>query len=108
MGRIDVDDVEAGLLRAQCRVAVPAPQIGDIGLVHGARLHRIVGESGDRHMGGAERHLAGIKVRAVGAVVGELDTGQGIVFVHRIGHARERGNVAIVPQPELDVRRDIG
>ena len=39
--RIDVDDVEAGLTGAQCRLAMPTAQLADIATVHALRLHRV-------------------------------------------------------------------
>ena len=39
--RIDIDDVEPGLLRAERGIAMPSPQVADVLLVHRARLHRM-------------------------------------------------------------------
>ena len=40
VGRIDVDDVEAGLARTQRRFAVPALELANVAPVHALRLHR--------------------------------------------------------------------
>ena len=67
---VDVDDVVAGLQRAADRVAVPAPQVGDVGLGHRPRLDRVVVRSeATGRCCGAERGLPAVQVRAVEPVV---------------------------------------
>ena len=108
MGRVDINDVEAGVLGPERRRLVPAAQVGDVLLVHGARLHGIVREGRHGQVRRAHRHLAGSQVGPVHAVVGELEPGQRAVRVNRFGHAGEDRDVPLVPQPQLDEGRDVG
>ena len=48
MAGIDIDEIVAGVLGAQGGGAMGAAQIADVGLVHGARLDRIVIDSSRR------------------------------------------------------------
>ena len=104
---VDIDDVEARALGADRRVLVPAAQVFDIGRIHRPRLHRIIIESGDRQMRGAERHFAGIVVGPVGAVVRKFNPRQGILGMDRVAHLGQRRDVAIIPQPQFDEGRDL-
>ena len=107
MGGIDIDDVEAGALRPLRRLAMPAPQIGDILLVHGAGLDRVGGEGGNGQMRGSHGDLAAVEVRPVHAVIGELDPRQRVMAMDRLAHAGEAGDILIVPEAQLDEGRDL-
>ena len=41
------------------------------------------------------------------AVVGQLDAGQGAVCVYRLGHQGQGRDVVVVPEPALDVGRQV-
>ncbi len=106
VGAVETDQVEAGGPAAPRRVGEPAAQVGDVLLVHRPRGDGIVGEGADRQRGGRERHLLRVHVRPVDAGISELDAGERAVGLHRLGHAGDRGDILILPQPELDERRD--
>ncbi len=76
MRAVEADQIETRDTRSLGGVDEPAPQVSDVGLVHRAGLHRIVGEGADRQGGRRQRHLLGVEVRAVDAGIGELDAGQ--------------------------------
>ena len=108
MRAVKADQVKARLLAAANGVAEPAAQVLDVGLVQGAGLHR-VGEKGqDRAAGDRQGHLARVKVRPVDAAVGQLDAGQRPMRLHRLGHAGQSGDVAVVPQVLFDEGGDFG
>lgn len=46
VGRVDVDDVEPSLLRADRGVAVPLPKVADVLPIHRSRLDRIIVDDG--------------------------------------------------------------
>ena len=104
VGGVDVDDVESGAAGAQRGLAMPAPEIADVRGAHGTGLCRVIPGRGG-HGARCERDLPGIQVRRVHAAVHELDGGQSTVPVNGVRHQGEGGNVGIVPQPALDVRR---
>ena len=96
MAGIDVDDVEARIEGAPGGGTVDAAQLGDIGLVERARLHRI--DPVMHQVGRCERNFAAEAVGHVMAAVDKLDGGEAAVLVHRVSHEGKGGNVAIVPQ----------
>ena len=102
---VDIDEVESGIQRPPHGLPVPAAQVGDVAKRHGPGLNRVVGESGDRQIGGAHGRGARCEVGAVHAVVGQLDSGQRPVVVDALGHHRQRGDVGVVPQADLYERR---
>ena len=106
MGGIDINEVKAGALGPLHRLEMPFADVADVLHIHASRLHRIIGEGGDRQMRRAHRHFAGIKVRAVHAVIGQLDPGQRPALMDLVHHARERRNIAVIPQAQLDERCD--
>ncbi len=55
----------------------------------------------------SQQHFARVQVRRGGAVVRQLQRGQRAVRVHLVAHQRQRGDVAVVPQPRLHVRREV-
>jgi hypothetical protein len=75
--------------------------------VHGAGLNRMLVVL-DRPVHGSDRHLAAVQVGRRLRIVDELDAGQAAVGVNRLGHARQVGDVAIVPQARLGKGRDVG
>ena len=99
VGRIHTHDVEARLLRVQRGTAVPAAIVGDVGLRHRARMDGV--DAVHRPRARRHRHLAARHVARVVAHVGELDRGEAPVPVHELRHARERGDIALVPQTDL-------
>ena len=107
MSRVDVDEVEPGLARPQRRHPVPSAQVADVLLVHGAGLHRVVGEGGHRQARRGHRHLPRVEVGAVHPVVGELDPRQRPELVDPVRHPRQHRDVAVVPQPQLDEGGDV-
>ena len=102
MRTVKADQVETGLLAAAKGVAEPPAQVADVFPVHRPGLHRIGGEGEDRSAGDGQRHLARIEVRAVDAGIGKLDARQRPVRLHRLGHTRKRGDVAVVPEMLFD------
>jgi hypothetical protein len=96
---VDVHDVVASPQGAPHGVAVPAPQVGDVGRGHRARLDRLVAERGHRQVTGAQRDLPAVEVGGVDPVVRQFDAGQGAAFVDGVGDAGERGKILIVPDP---------
>ena len=105
---VDVDDVVFGLQGPADRLAVPVPHVGDVGLGHLAGLHRVVVPRHHRQVLRAQRGLAADQVRAVEAVVRQFDAGQGAALVDLLRDAGQRGQVLVVPQPQLDERADVG
>ena len=83
MAGIDIDDVEPRLARPERRLPVPAAHLGDIGLVHAARLHR-VGAVRDDVRGGERNHPA-VAIGRVQAVVDQLNRRKTAVFVDLVG-----------------------
>ena len=106
VGAIKADEIEAGQPGTLEGIAMPATQIANVLLVHGTRLHRIIGEGADRQGSRSARHLARVEVRPVDAGIGQLDTGQRAMRAHRGSHFRERRDILVFPQPQLDERRD--
>lgn len=96
---VHIHDIEARAPGTQCCLAMPAAQVANVLLVHGARLYRTVVD--DRPVRGRERHLARAMVRAGGALVHEFDGCQGPMLVHGIRHESEGGDIGIRPQPAL-------
>ena len=102
---VHVHDVEAGTLGPQGCVAMPAAIIADVAQRHRACLLRIAVLQ--RLMRRSDRHLARIQIRSRRTVVRQLDRCERTVRVHLLAHQRQRGNVAIVPEPRFDVRREV-
>ena len=104
---VDVDDVVFGLHRPADRLAVPVPQVGDVGLGHLAGLHRVVVPRHHRQVLRAQRGLAADQVRAVEPVVRQLDAGQRAALVDLVRDACQRGQVLVVPESQFDERADV-
>ncbi|MPL80185.1 hypothetical protein SDC9_26081 [bioreactor metagenome] len=102
MRAVQADQIETRQFRALGRVHEPAAQVPDIGLVHRARLHRVVGEGANGQRRRGKRHFLGIKVRPVDAGIGKLDARERAARLHRVRHPVQRRNIGIVPQPQLD------
>ena len=86
---------------------MPAPQIGDVPLGHGPRLERGDGVRRHREVRGAHGDLSAQLVRGVHPVVGQLDASQAAPGVDGIGDPGQGREVLIVPDPQLDERRDV-
>src|SRR6185369_8267121 len=97
MRAIEADKVKARLLGALEGIAMPAPEIANVLLVHRPRLHRIIGKGADRQSRGPAWHLFGIEVRAIDAGISELDTGKRAILMHRLRHLRQSGDIRIIP-----------
>ena len=102
---VDVDQIKAGCFGAQRGVAVPAPVVGDVALVHGARLRRVAVFAGLVRR--CQQHFARVQVGGGRAVVREFDAGQRAVRVHLVAHQAQRRYVVLVPQARLDIGRNI-
>ena len=105
---IDVDDVVLGGDRTADRLAVPEPQIGDVGLGHLTGLDRVVVPRHHGQVLRTQRGLAADEVRAVEAVVRKFDAGQGAALVDLVRDAGQRGQVLVVPETQFDERTDVG
>ena len=108
MRAIEAEDVVARPLGAAVGQLVPVAQVADVLLVHGAGLHRIAGEGEDRQVRRRQRHFARVEIGAVGAAIGQLDSGQRTVGMNGIGHLGEAGHVVLVPDAQFDEGRDLG
>ena len=109
VGGVAVDDVEPGVARAQCRGAVPPAYVGEVALGHRPRLHRLEPAAAQHALGArSDRRHARVVVGGVEAGVGELDARERSVLVHRVGHEAQPRHVRVVPQPALDVGRQVG
>ena len=104
---IKADQVVTRGLRAQAGVTVPAPQVADILFAHSPCAHRVRGIGSDRHRRRRQRHFAAVQVRPVDPGVGQLGAGERAVLVHGIGHFCEYRQVVVVPQPQLDIGRNL-
>ena len=105
MGRIDIDDVEAGLAGALGGIAMPAPDVADVLLVDAARLHGI-GARGDADE--IQRWLAGGEAGDVIAADPELAAGERPLAMHRLGHQPLGADIFIVPEPGIGIGRVVG
>ena len=108
MRAVKADQIEPRRLRPLRRVHEPTTQVANVGPVHRAGLHRIVGEGADRPGRGGQRHLLGVEIRPVDAGIGQLYPCQRAMAFHRLRHAPQGRNVGIVPKPQLDEGRDFG
>ena len=108
MRSVQADQVKTRLLAAAEGIAKPAAEVFDVLLVHGPGLHRVGGEGQDRAASDGKRHFAGVKVGAVDAAVGKLDTRQSAVGFHRLGHTGQGGEVAVIPEALFDEGSDLG
>ena len=104
---IDIDDVISRPLGPQRPVAMPAPEIADILLVHGTRLHWIVEDREHRQVLRPHRNLAGIEIGCVHAVVGKLQARERVMGVDCIGNPRQHRHVLLIPIAQLDERGDV-
>ena len=102
---VAIDDIEPNLAGAQHGRAMPTAVVADVRLVHGAGLHRRL--PGHRLVRRPDRRLAAVVVGGAGAVMGELDRGERAVVVHGLGHQRQRGHVAVVPQSGFGKGQDV-
>lgn len=75
----------------------PMRQVADVGPVQRARLHRIIGESADRHGAGGKGRLVGIEVRAVAARTGQPDAGKCAMALHAFGHPGQLRDILVRP-----------
>ena len=107
MRGIETDEIEAGRFRAQTGVAVPATQITNIFSGHGARADRVAGVGANRHGRRRQRNLLGIQVRTVDPGIGQLRAREGIKFVDCIRHFSQDRQIVVIPQTQLDIRRDL-
>ena len=105
---VGVDDVVTDVDGAANRVAVPPAHIGDIGLGHRSRLHRVVIPGHDGKVLRSKWDFATDQVRTVEPVVGEFDTGQRAALVNHVGDPGQPGQILLVPDPQFDERPDIG
>ncbi len=106
MAGIDVDDIETGLLGANGGVAIPAAHVGDIGLVHGARLNRVEPVANDMRRG--KRDHPAETIGDVKPVVNQLDCSQTAMRMDLVRDKRQRADIAVIPQPGLVGRRQVG
>ncbi len=105
VARVHVHQVVAGPQRAVDALPVPAPQIVDVAAVHAPGLHGIGALHGE--VRGAHRRLAAVQVGRDHPRVGQLDPGQRPVLVHPLDQPGVHRDVGVVPDPALDVRRDL-
>ena len=105
VGGIDIDDVEPGFFGTQRRLAVPAAKFADVGFVHRARLHGLVGV--DHRMRGRVGHDAAQAIGRVQPVVRKLDCSEAAMRMDAIGHLAQRTEVGIIPEPALIAGREV-
>ena len=99
MRRVHVDDVESGALGPDHRLAVPALELCDVGLVHGARLDQVLGNTAAKRWG--DGYIAAVEVGGRAPVMSQLDAGQRVVFMDRLDHPFHQAHVPIDPQADL-------
>ena len=104
---IHIDQVVTRSPGAKRRRLVPAADVADVLLVHGARLEGFVGEARNRAPGRRHRHFARIEVGTVQAVITKLQPGERAVRMDVVRHPGEHRDVPIVPEAELDEGRDL-
>ncbi len=93
---IEIDDVEAGLFGAQRGIAIPAAHVGDVCLVHCARLDRI--EAVADGVRGSERDHPAETVGDVQAVVHKLDGREAAMGVDTFRNGGKGREIAVVPK----------
>ena len=109
VGGVDVDDVEAGLDRTPGGVGLPSPNVGDVGSVEPAALHRVVDvDVRRRPADDAQRRQPGVQVGDEAAAEPQLDPGQRAVRVHRLRHQGVVADVVRVPQSGEGVGAVVG
>ena len=59
-------------------------------------------------MGRPQGRFPAVEVGRIHTVVAELDAGQGVVGMDRLGQARQRRHIPLVPEAQLDEGRDVG
>ena len=102
---VNVDEIEAGGPSANGRLTMPATILADVVLRHRPRLMRIAVL--EWLMRWCQRDFSRVQIGRCRPVVSELHRRQRTVCMHAIAHQRECGNVSVVPQSRLDIRRDI-
>ncbi len=105
---VKADQIEPRRSAALGGIHEPAAKIPDVLLVQRPRLHRVIRERADRHGRGGQWHLFGIKIRPVDARIGQLNTRERPVAFDLVRHLGDHRNVAIVPQTQLDIGRNLG
>ena len=102
MGAVDVDDVEAGLARADRGVDVHLLDGVDVVLIHvaGKDVQLEVG----RDLRWPTWRRAGLHARRMRAAVPQLDPGECAELVQAVAHRREVAHIALVPDPRRDPR----
>ena len=103
---IDIDDVETDFPCQQRRLAVPAAEVRDVRLVHGAGLQGVVAVH--HGMRGRQRGNAAVAVVGVQPVMDEFDRGEASMGMDGVHRQPERRHAGLVPQPRLVGGRDVG
>ena len=75
---------------------MPAAELADVGLVHGAGVDGFAVDVGPRRR--PDGHLAADAIGRIHAVVDQLDPGECAVAVDALGNQRHRRDVAVVEQ----------
>jgi len=105
---VDVDDIEARLLCADGRVAMPLADLSQIVLRCRAGLTWLVARTTrNTHRAWSERDRPRVQVGGVVAVVGQLDACEGTVLVDRVRDQGVGGDVGVVPQAAFEERREV-
>ena len=95
MRGIDIDEIEPRFPGTKGRQPVQAPELPDIGLVHGSRLRETMPH---RHGHRGCRNDPGEGVVGRVAAVPQFDTGERTVTVHGLDHGGLDADVVVVPQ----------
>ena len=106
MRPIKADQIKTGFFRAFCRIHEPTTQVLDIGFVQSARLNRIISECADRLGGDGQWNFFRIQIRTVYTRIRQLNSSQGTMFLHFVGHLVQHRNIFVLPQPQLNERRN--
>ncbi len=96
---IKIDYVEPGLLAANGCINMHLAKRLDVGLVHGTGLDRL--QKINRARRRAHRNLAAVIVRRSTAQMRGFDPCQSAIFVDRVNHSGQKGNVTVIPKSPL-------